>query len=114
MRSIRVALRKAAAIVILLPILASCSPQNRFIGTWYGPTDRSHFVIDASTIRATNADATQSYSAKYNLETPRKLIAVNNNGQVIMICEISDDGNSFEAEGQAPYGTGTYIMERVK
>ena len=103
-----------STVALLAVMISACASSNRFVGKWYGPTDKSYYVIDSSTVHASSEDGKQNVILKYVLQSPRHLVMMNGNGQAVISCELSEDGNSFQGESEAPFGTGTFIVERVK
>lgn len=97
-----------------MSLLTACAHANRFIGEWYTPTDRGHIIIDAHQVSVVSADGNQSASGSYRMPSPQEIDVLSPTGQVGVILRMNEDGNSFEAEGIAPYGSGTYLATRVK
>jgi hypothetical protein len=94
-------------------LLTACTQSNRFQGRWFAPTDGSSWVIGDRDVTFTTADH-KTYKMRYILRSPSELDMSNEQGQIGIICDISQDGNTIQATSQAPFGTGTYVMQRVK
>jgi hypothetical protein len=105
--------RRFCCLLGLIMLLTACAQSNRFQGTWIAPTDGSRWVIGDHDVTFTTADH-KTYKMRYLLRSQSELDMSNNQGQIGIICELSQDGNSIQATSQPPFGTGTYVMQRVK
>jgi hypothetical protein len=99
----------------LIMLLTACAQSNRFQGTWFSQTDGSSWVIGDRDVTLTSADH-KTYKIHYILRSPSELDIPNwnNQNQIGIIFQLSQDGSSIQATAQAPFGTGTYVMQRVK
>jgi hypothetical protein len=56
----------------------------------------------------------QIYKMIYILRSPTELVMMNDKGQIGIMCELSQDGQTITATAQPPFGSGTYVMQRVR
>lgn len=107
-------LKAGIGLGIILALAACAPPANRFVGTWFAPTDQSHWVITDKEVTATGPSISNALHAHYILRSQDEMSIINDHGQVIEIFTLSQDGTSLQGEAQSPFGSGTYEMQREK
>lgn len=106
---------KAGISLGIMLVLAACAPTgNRFIGTWFAPTDQSHVSITEKDVVVSGPSVAGQLHLRYILRSPNELAVMTDKGQIGMVLDISTDGNTLQANAQAPFGIGSYVMQREK
>lgn len=107
-------LKAGIGLGIILALTACAPPANRFVGTWYAPTDKSRWVITDKEITGTGPSINGTIHAHCILRSPTEMSVMNDQGQIGVILDLSDDGKTIQATSQAPFGSGTYEMQRER